>query len=92
MKQGITLKSNPDQYVTRAIDTEVWREYEWVNAFGATHIVRINGPVSLITRKGGTTHRVIDVDGIVHCVPAPEKCGVVLRWNNKPEEKERLNF
>lgn len=57
------------------ISTEVWREYE----FGGK-VYRINSPKLLYWRQGGTTHRVVDSDGIVHCVPAPGNNGCVLRW------------
>lgn len=54
---------------------ELWREYE----FGG-RIYRIENPQHLYCRNGGTTHRVIGEDGVVHCVPAPGHCGCVLRW------------
>lgn len=64
----------------RSIRAEQYREYE----FGpATNRVtyRIDKPRTLITRPGGTTHRVVDAAGTVHCVPAPSpEAGVVLRW------------
>ncbi len=63
------------------ISTEEWREYESTTA-GLKY--RIVGPVALYRRDGGTTHRVVDVAGVTHCVP----CGVlhpdtVIRWKNK---------
>ncbi len=62
------------------ISTERYREY--VQADGTTY--RIDNPVALYRREGGTTHRVVDVEGVVHCVP----CGalhpaVVIRWKNR---------
>lgn len=54
---------------------EEWREYD----FGG-RVYRINDPVSLFMRPGGSTHRVLDVDGVVHCVPIPGSNGCVLRW------------
>lgn len=54
---------------------EQWREYD----FGG-RVYRIVTPVSVEFREGGATHRVIDADGIVHCVPAPGSQGCVLRW------------
>ena len=46
-------------------------------------------PKTLYTRPGGTTHRVVDAAGVVHCVAFPGPNGdTVLTWsprsNNKP--------
>lgn len=57
------------------ITAELWREYD----FGG-RIYRIENPVRLITRRGSTTHRVVDKDSLVHCLPAPGNSGCVLRW------------
>lgn len=54
---------------------EEWREYD----FGG-RVYRIDNPVSVQFRDGSTTHRVTDGDGVVHCVPAPDHEGCVLRW------------
>lgn len=59
-------------------DVEEWREYD----FGG-RIYRIERPVSVHFRDGGTTHRVVDSDGVVHCVPAPGQNGCVLRWSGR---------
>ena len=59
----------------RDIKNEPWREYD----FGG-RVYRINDPRKLFFRTGGTTHRVLDKNGIVHCVPAPGHFGCVLRW------------
>lgn len=57
---------------------EQWREYDIP---GRDKPYRIEKPVALITREGGTGHRVVDADGVVHYVPAPTATnGVVLRW------------
>ena len=58
--------------------TEEWREYD----FGG-RVYRIENPATLYMRVGGTTHRVLDHGGVVHCVPAPGVAGCVLRWSNK---------
>lgn len=55
---------------------EKWREYDFQG-----RIYRISSPVSIEFREGSTTHRVTDVDGVVHCVPAPGHQGCVLRWS-----------
>jgi hypothetical protein len=57
------------------LSDEAYREYEFA---GRTY--RISNPKSLVTRPGGTTHRVVDRRGVVHCVPAPGEKGCVLRW------------
>lgn len=45
---------------------------------------RIMNPQKLFYRVGGTTHRVLDAEGVVHCVPAVGHAGTILRW--KPKE------
>jgi hypothetical protein len=57
---------------------EVWREYDFA---GRTY--RIDSPVALYQRPGGTTHRVVDAYDVVHCVPAPGHFGCALRWQTK---------
>lgn len=54
---------------------EAWREYDFA---GRTY--RIEAPAALYFRPGGTTHRVVDSQGVTHCVPAPGHSGCVLRW------------
>lgn len=61
------------------ITVEAWREYD----FGG-RVYRIENPVDLYMRPGGTTHRVVDAQGIAHCVPAPGQLGCVLRWKSQP--------
>lgn len=62
------------------VSSERWREY--VQEDGTTY--RIDNPVALYRRDDGTTHRVVDIEGVVHCVP----CGklhpnTVIRWQNR---------
>jgi hypothetical protein len=59
------------------IKSEVWREYE----FGG-RVYRIENPQQLWLGK--TTHRVLDGEGITHCVPAPGCQGCVVRWKADP--------
>jgi hypothetical protein len=54
---------------------EDWREYDF-----AGRVYRIDQPKSVEFRESGTTHRVTDALGIVHCLPAPGQMGCVLRW------------
>jgi hypothetical protein len=56
---------------------EKWREYD----FGG-RVYRIESPKTLYVRSGGSTHRVVDTAGVVHCVPAPGERGCVLRWQS----------
>lgn len=59
----------------RDLTVESYREYD----FGG-RVYRIDAPKSLYCRVGGSTHRVVDQTGLVHCVPAPGNAGCVLRW------------
>jgi hypothetical protein len=70
----------------KCISDEMWREYE----FGGT-VYRIDHPRTLFV--GNTTHRVVDDNGVVHCVPAPgvhrvqgtdNIASCVLRWHTRP--------
>jgi len=62
------------------ITTELWREYDWP---ARSTSYRIEQPVTLFLRSGGTTHRVLDSNGVVHCVPSVGVQGCVLRWKGK---------
>jgi hypothetical protein len=64
--------------IKNSIRTEAWREYD----FGG-RVYRIKNPKTLYMRTGGSTHRVVDGKGIVHCVPSPGTNGCILRWQNK---------
>ena len=75
---------------SRDISHELWREYEWVSE-GVVRVYRIESPVSLFTRPGGTTHRVVDADGVAHCIPAVGYMGCALRWKN-PKDTEPVRF
>jgi hypothetical protein len=57
---------------------EHWRQYSF-----AGRDYRIEDPQKLWMRPGGTTHRVLDLNGIVHCVPAPGQGDCVLTWKPK---------
>jgi len=70
------------------ISNEIWREYEWE---GRSYPYRIDKPKLLFIRPGGTTHRVVDSDGIVHCVPSVGVMGCVLRWKT-PDGTPPVNF
>lgn len=64
------------------ISGEQFREYD----FGG-RVYGIRTPKTLYCRRGGSTHRVVDEDGLVHCVPAPGRDGCVLRWRPKNGEE-----
>jgi hypothetical protein len=64
------------------LTVEKWREYD----FGG-RVYRIESPKTLYFRPGGTTHRVVDSAGVVHCVPAPGTVGCVLRWESVDQTK-----
>lgn len=70
--------------VARDISTELWREYDFEG-----RVYRIDLPSKLYV--GATCHRVVDVTGLVHCVPAPGHHGCVLRWQIKGKNRP-VNF
>jgi len=57
----------------QSLKDEEWREYEFKGV-----IYRIVDPVALWV--GSTTHRIIDEQGVIHCVPAVGYHGCILRW------------
>ena len=67
-----------DGLIIKNISNEEWREYEHGGS-----IFRISNPVALYIRTGGTTHRIIDDNGISHCHPIPGR-GCALRWKGDP--------
>jgi hypothetical protein len=68
------------------LTVEYYREYDFVDAAGVQRTYRISDPVAFYYRTGGSTHRVVDKDRVVHCVPAPGFQGCVLRWKNRGVE------
>jgi hypothetical protein len=72
---GEDTLSVSSELVEKDLSVEAYREYD----FGG-RVYRIDRPVSLFYRPGGTTHRVVTADGVAHCVPAPGVGGCVLRW------------
>jgi hypothetical protein len=62
------------------LSDEIWREYQfWSDGEQITY--RIQDPDRLVV--GTTTHRVLDKQGVVHCVPNIGRYGCVLRWKVK---------
>jgi hypothetical protein len=74
--------------IEKEIPDEEYREYDFP---GRPQPYRINNPKFLVYREGGTTHRIVDSTGIVHCVPGPGILGCVLRWKNRNPNKP-VNF
>lgn len=72
-------KMNPE--LTRQdTSAELWREY----VFPDGSVYRIDGPKELYMRPGGSTHRVVDASGTVHCIAFPGPGGsVVIRWKQR---------
>lgn len=58
---------------------EDWREYD----FQGRPAYRIQKPIRVQMSPNGTTHRVTDGEGVVHCVPAPGHFGCVMRWSGE---------
>lgn len=73
------VKRSPD-LIEGDLTSELWREYDFPG-----RVYRIEEPVAFYFRPGGETHRVLDGEGIIHCVPAPGRHGCVLRWKNNPD-------
>ena len=66
------------------LTTEAWREYDWEG-----RVYRIENPVALWV--GNTTHRILDTENVIHCVPNVGHMGCALRWKSKNSE-EPVNF
>lgn len=56
---------------------ERYREYVKLSTL---EVYRIDRPIALYYRDGGSTHRVVDARGMVHCVPFGHDAGFILRW------------
>lgn len=68
------------ELASKDISMELYREYD----FGG-RVYRINQPKLLYV--GNTTHRVVDGENVVHCVPAPGNGDCVLRWRSMSVDK-----
>lgn len=81
---AILSEPEPDDSELKEHDLtcESWREYDMP---GRVEPYRIYSPVKLYTRPGGTTHRIVDINGKIHCIPFPGN-GTVLRWMPKDPE------
>lgn len=74
-----------DTLVAKDLSGELWREYEFGPAGTDMRTVyRIPNPVLLLYWPDGTTHRIVDSEGVVHLLPRQGLDGCVIRWRNKP--------
>lgn len=96
MAKVVKANANTDvdpNLIKKGIGHEEYREYEFdevrqdkqgnMCATGRRITYRIYNPKFLYLRPGGTTHRVVDADGVAHCVPSIGICGCILRWKTK---------
>lgn len=66
------------------VSDEEWREYSWIDPVKKERVTyRIEGVKEVYFYNGCTTHRVVDKEGVAHCVPAIGYHGCVLRWKSK---------
>jgi hypothetical protein len=72
--------------VEKSLEKELYREYDFCD-----RLYKIDKPVKLFYREGGSTHRVVDRENVVHCLPAPGFNGCVLRWKGM-DEKNPVQF
>lgn len=81
LTEGLTFDQLPEieGLSLRDISTEEVRVYETAG-IGE---YRISNPVGVYLREGGTTHRIVDSQGICHCIAFPNEGRTVLRWQNK---------
>lgn len=68
------LDKNPS-YSIHDISSELFRDVYLPN-----FSMRIEQPVALIMRKGGTTHRIITRDGRFFCYASPERGNSIVSW------------
>jgi hypothetical protein len=65
MSESFGVKRSPD-LIEGDLTSELWREYDFPG-----RVYRIEEPITFYYRPGGETHRVLDSEGVIHCVPAP---------------------
>lgn len=68
-----------ESYIEQDLTGEATRIYEFGTGVNRYSYV-IPRPKTLVYRAQGTTHRVTDHEGVVHCVPAPGHQACVLMW------------
>ena len=67
------------------ISDELWREYEYLDVTTSYKGYHIENPVALFIKEGGTGHRIIDAEGVVHWIPV--NIPHVIRWKPKNPKK-----
>lgn len=83
-----TKATKPEEQLLGPFDlsAELYREYDFD---GRTY--QIFNPKALYYRPAGSTHRILDQQGVIHCVPFGRGTGSVLRWKNR-EGKDPVQF
>ncbi len=77
-----SMPVTPTDLKTGDLSDEAERTYHFADG----SVYRIVEPKVLYTRPGGTTHRVLDAAGIVHCVAFPGPGGsTVVSWKPKTD-------
>lgn len=69
------VKNAPNGITVGDLRDELYREVATPDG-----VYRIDSPVALFVRKGGTTLRILDAAGMVHLVPGPGYRGAAHRW------------
>jgi len=69
------------------ISCERWREYSFGEDEDTLRVVTIMTPQKLFISASGSTHRVLNSDGVITCVPAPGRNLCVLSWLAKDSDK-----
>ena len=83
-------EDDPEELRSHDISSEKWREYIDYDGDGAVLArIPIRNPKTLITRPGGSTHRIVDAEGIVHIVEFP-RAGRVVVYEPGTQEKPCL--
>jgi hypothetical protein len=66
------------------VGDEDWREYNFVDPDSGKRVTyKIIEPKEVYFYNGSSTHRVVDNNGVVHCVPSVGRMGCVLTWKPK---------
>lgn len=78
----------PNTLSKHDLRSEKWREYVLNPGTDQESVYHIDEPVALFFPKRGTTHRILDANGVVHCVPFGDGIRhTVLRWAPKNPQK-----
>lgn len=73
--------SKQNKLSKKDISSEQWRMYRWLDVVSKKPVyVKIHRPVFLWFHSVGATHRVQDISGVVHIVPAPGNFGCVVSY------------